>query len=1010
MKHSLFLTLNYKKQNLIELFSYKCVLKTIAMKKNLLLLLMISIFSVSFAQQKITVTGTVSDDTGELLPGVNIIEKGTINGTASNIDGDYEVKVDENATLLFSFIGYKDIEIAVNGQNKVDAILVSDTETIGEVVITAQAIGQKNAIREQINSNTIKNVVAADRLQENPDANSVEALGRLPGVSVLRSGGEGSQLVIRGLEPKYASVTLNGVKMPSNGGGRGTDISGISQYALQGAEVFKSLTADLEADAVAGTVNLKLREAPKGMHYNAMAQMGYNNMNNYFGNYKLAGDFSNRLFNNKLGVLLSLNAERVTRSTQTMSAGYSSPSTELDILMNGIGLNLIERFNYRRSAMLSLDYKVHPTTTLSFYTLYSYSKVDTKSQSKGYAATGGGYVSYNYSFVPDNINNMVQSAISGLTKLDYMDLEIDYGVAYSVSNNDNRDYRGWNYVYNTVPSDFNFPTDWRRDAYPKDVKPKYSDNGDNLEDLYLQNMNVSNDEISDKNLTAYFNIEAPFEIGSSITGKVKVGATYRNKNRYRDLNDGNVPVVVNQFLKPVVGDALDWVVLDGVSQEITAVGLPDGRVDNFLDGQFDFGHTFSWDRLNEMTDVWSNYSEDLFALGEEEWSKIIPKEKLGYHHNILNSTMNDQSIVENYYAGYLLGEFNFGEYVMFLPGLRYEKTTATMQGFDALEPVQPPPVYAPIDGSETSADRGDEFWLPMIHLRVKPSKSFYVHMAYTQTLSRPSFDQISPNSWTNTGFPPFAYSSRDPNLKAERWENFDAQFTVHGKKLGLFSVTGFYKKAQDKIWWRSFNRLKGDPIVPPFPDASLVQVSGPENHDYDINLKGVELELQTSFWYLPKPFSFFTASLNYTYTASETQYPLSWIENVVPPGGGRPVATRKDSTVAGPMLFQPKHIANASLGFNREGLNIWLSFQYNGEIVTGKNYTQPAFDPIKQDFYRWDLQIVQKLKGKLEGFQIIGNFANLTNFTETSKLRGDVRPTYMESYGWTADLGIRYKF
>jgi hypothetical protein len=247
-------------------------------------------------------------------------------------------------------------------------------------------------------------------------------------------------------------------------------------------------------------------------------------------------------------------------------------------------------------------------------------------------------------------------------------------------------------------------------------------------------------------------------------------------------------------------------------------------------------------------------------------------------------------------------------------------------------------------------------------------------------------------------------------LKAERWENYDLQFTVHGEKIGLLSVGGFYKSVEDKIWQRSYKRIKGDPVIEPFPDASLVNVSKPENHKYPIYVKGIEFESQTSFWYLPKPFSYFTLTANYTYTESETQYPLSKIVNVIPPQGGRPVPTRIDSTATGPMLFQPKHIINTSLGFNRNGLNVWFSFQYNGEIFTGKNYQLEELDPLKEKFYRYDLQVTQKLRGKLKGFEIVGNFANLSDFMEVSRLRGDPRPTYLENYGWTADLGIRYRF
>lgn len=982
------------------------------MKRNFLFLLSIFFVCNVFGQGGNIINGTVSDETGELLPGVNIIVKGTNNGTASNLDGEYELRIlGDNPVLVFSFIGYQVQEVPVNGQNKIDVVLYFDTENLEEVTITAQAKGQKNAIREQINSNTIKNVVASDRLQENPDANSVEAIGRLPGVSVLRGGGEGTGLVIRGLEPKYSSVTLNGVQMPSTGGAsRETNISGISQYVLQGVEVYKSLTADMEANSVAGTVNLKLRETPKGLHYNAMAQMGYNDMNNYWGNYKLQGDFSNRFFNDKLGVFFSANAERVNRSTQTMSAGYGLESTnEVDILLNSTSLNNIENIKYRRSAMLSLDYKVHPSTTISLYTLYSNSKNDTRRQSKNYGATGIGAVSYSFSDNPYRKNDMLQSALSGLTKIDFLNLEIDYGLAYSSSMVDDPKSRNWGYSYKKVPTDATFSQDVRK-LDPSEVIPLYNDDGSNLDDLVLRSIGQTKDEISDKNITAYLNIEAPFKIGDYISGRIKTGGTYRQKKRLRDVTAGSQSIANNQFAKPIIADSLSWVTRDPLTGDVTANGLVDGQESGFLNGQYNFGNTYNFGRLNEVADVWQNTSEYWYAQGEEVWSEYFPAEKLGFSQNIQGSMINDQDIVENYYAAYVLAEINFGKWVMLLPGIRYEETDATMQGFESVQPTLPGPIYDPLPGNERSATRADKYWLPMVHMRVTPLKSMYAHFAYTETLSRPDFNDISPNTWINTGFQPFAYTSQNPDLKAETWKNYDAQITIHGDKIGLVSVSGFYKTVQDKIWQRTFKRIKGDPIIEPFPDASLVNVSQPENHQNEIFVKGVEVEVQTSFWYLPKPFSFFTASANYTFTQSETQYPLSWIENIIPPQGGRPVPTRIDSTATGPMLFQPKHIINASLGFNREGLNIWLSFQYNGDIFTGKNYQLDELDPLKEKFYRWDLQVAQKLKGKLSGFEIVGNFANLSDFMEKSRLRGDVRPTYLENYGWTADLGIRYRF
>ena len=299
----------------------------------------------------------------------------------------------------------------------------------------------------------------------------------------------------------------------------------------------------------------------------------------------------------------------------------------------------------------------------------------------------------------------------------------------------------------------------------------------------------------------------------------------------------------------------------------------------------------------------------------------------------------------------------------------------------------------------------------LIHLRIKPTKSLYFHFAYTQTISRPNFNAISPNIYINPGSTPFARHEQNPELRAELWTNYDAQVTFHGSKIGLLSVSGFYKTVEDKIWSRKFFRLQSDPIVPPFGQNHVVDMELWENHEYDVELQGVELEWQTSFWYLPGFLRHFTLYTNYTYTQSETSYPQTTLENQIPPEGGRPVKVRIDTVVTGPMLFQPKHIANASLGFNYKGFNTWLSFQYNGEIYTEKNYYEDELDRLKENFYRIDLQLTYDIPVKGDGkLQVLGNFANLSNFKEVQRLRGDPRFTYVEAYGWTFDLGVRYSF
>ena len=102
------------------------------MKQKLLIITFL--FSLIAFGQKITINGNVSD-TQDLLPGVSILEKGTSNGTSSDIDGNYSIEVNQNATLVFSFLGYKTQEILVSDKKIIKVILEEDTSSLDEVIV-----------------------------------------------------------------------------------------------------------------------------------------------------------------------------------------------------------------------------------------------------------------------------------------------------------------------------------------------------------------------------------------------------------------------------------------------------------------------------------------------------------------------------------------------------------------------------------------------------------------------------------------------------------------------------------------------------------------------------------------------------------------------------------------------------------------------------------------------------------------------------------------------------------
>lgn len=143
------------------------------------------------------VSGKIKDENGELLPGVNVIEKGTTTGTVSDADGRYALDVsDENAVLVFSFIGYETQEIPVANQTMIDVTLTTDIKTLGEVVVVGYGTQKKKDITGAVS------VVNSEAFVNQAVPNIGNALqGKITGVQITNNGAPGTtpQIRIRGV-------------------------------------------------------------------------------------------------------------------------------------------------------------------------------------------------------------------------------------------------------------------------------------------------------------------------------------------------------------------------------------------------------------------------------------------------------------------------------------------------------------------------------------------------------------------------------------------------------------------------------------------------------------------------------------------------------------------------------------------------------------------------------------------------------------------------------------------
>ena len=277
------------------------------------------------------VQGTVADSvSGDPLIGANVFFLKTGLGGVSDREGKFRVTAVPAGTyrLKVSYVGYRtrefEVRVSDDASVNVSVRLLADVVESEEVVVTGQLRGQVAAINQQLTSNTIVNVISEEKIRELPDANAAEAIGRLPGVSLQRSGGEANKVVLRGLSDKFTTVTIDGIRIPpTDADSRGVDLSTISQGSLAGIELYKALTPDKDADALGGSINLVTRRAPAERLFWIDAKAIYNHLMGAYDQYDFVARYGERFFDDVLGVQLAGNLERRDRSSERVDLDYN---------------------------------------------------------------------------------------------------------------------------------------------------------------------------------------------------------------------------------------------------------------------------------------------------------------------------------------------------------------------------------------------------------------------------------------------------------------------------------------------------------------------------------------------------------------------------------------------------------------------------------------------------------------------------------------------------------------
>lgn len=229
------------------------------------------LMNVSWAFAQLTVTGNVQSTTGEPLIGVNVVEKGTTNGTVTDLDGNYTLRVAKGKTLVFSYIGFLSQEVVVNNA-KVNVTLKEDTETLDEVVV----IGYGSMARKDVTSSIT--TVKADQLNVGVFSDAASMLqGKVAGLNITTTGDPNGtpSITLRGssslrtgeaMQPYYV---IDGIP--------GVDISMVAPDDIESIDVLRDATATAiyGSKAANGVIIINTKKGKHGAERTNVSYSGY---------------------------------------------------------------------------------------------------------------------------------------------------------------------------------------------------------------------------------------------------------------------------------------------------------------------------------------------------------------------------------------------------------------------------------------------------------------------------------------------------------------------------------------------------------------------------------------------------------------------------------------------------------------------------------------------------------------------------------------------------------------
>lgn len=834
-----------------------------------------------------------------------------------------------------------------------------DTAVMDTVLVIGQQANLLSALARQRASDTVDTVLTRDAIGQFPDQNVAEALRRAPGINVLNDQGEGRFVSVRGLDPNLNSASINGNRVLATGGDeRAVALDVIPSELIESIEIKKSLTPDMDADTIGGSVEINTTSAfdRKKDLFSISYEGSYNDLNGRT-SPKGSIDFI-KLLGDRVGLSGGFSYYDREFSTDNIEMDGWETSDDGVVYAEDVEYRDYDVRRERYGFTAGIDFRATENTDL--YVRGLYSKFDdtelrrrlvfgmSEAPASGTADTAtfdsaDGRIQIRRD-LKDRREIQTIRTISAGGKTQTGPWTLTYDVAYSEADQtedgslDPFRFQSRFQTPGALGVTFDY-SDLERPGYTIDFGAAGFNDPSRYGFTLLER--TTEERAKDKEASYKFDVAREFALTNG-TLEVQSGAKLRQRDKSLDF--------IFDIYDGFDGDLTLADVLGSQSYGLADMGaLPDlTKVRAFI-------------AVNGLDTFERNDLDSAFA-----------------------STIESYDAEEQILAGYLMGKYQRGP-LRVIGGVRVEQTEVDANGSRA-ELVEEGAIVGGVELDEdtlfvTPVSVSKEYTdvLPSLNIRYDVTDKVVARFGAFQSIIRPSFGKFAPrfiieenddNERTGT--------FGNPDLDPYQATNFDATLEYYFLPEAVIQAGVFYKQIDDFIVDAEFENGVFNGIA---YDEAIIPINGET-----AEVRGLEFSYGQAFTMLPAPFDGLIANVNYTYTDAEGEVL------------GRTI----------PLPTSSEHTYNIVIGYDKGPISLRVSgagrSSYLDELggdAESDRYVKPHFQIDASAKYRFT-----------QNFQLFAELVNLNDATYTAYQEGPGRDRLLqyEEYGWTAKFGFKANF